>query len=242
MSDLRVELFARSVRTADRTICLRPSEWDLLCALVLAGRPVPRADLAATLRPDGDEDRARTAIDVRIHRLRARIGHDAIEYTPWGYRLAETAAVDLREYEALVREVRSLQTPSPEQMQRCRCAYEAMTGWRIPAFLAAGELASAVERRCDFLVRELEDKLALHALATGRVQEALSITQRALDEDACDEWAWDIAIRAHLARGDRSSALRDYRRYSSVLARELDLPPSRQLHELVRCAASSAAQ
>jgi two-component SAPR family response regulator len=239
MTHLRVELFSRSVRIADRTTSLRPSEWDLLCALVLAGRPVPRFELAAMLRPDADEDRARTAIDVRIHRLRARLGHEAIEHTPRGYRLAAAVAVDLREYENLVRETRGLQTPAADRLQRCRSAYEAMSEWRVPGFLAESELATAVGRRCDFLVRELEDILALHALENGRPQEALSITDRALGLDACDEWAWNIAIRAHLARGDRSSAVRDYRRYSSVLARELDLPPSRQLHELVRCAASA---
>jgi two-component SAPR family response regulator len=236
MTHLRVELFARTVRVGDSTIGLRPSEWDLLCALVLAGRPMQRFELAATLRPDADEDRARTAVDVRIHRLRSRLGRDVIEHTTRGYCLAETAAVDLREYEDLVRETRGPAPLTPERVQRCRSAYEAMSRWRTPASDAENELTSAVERRCNFLVRELEDKLALHALETGQLHEALSITDRALNLDACDEWAWNIAIRAHLARGDRSSALRDYRRYSSALARELDLPPSRQLHELVRCA------
>ena len=239
MTHLRVELFGHFVRSGDRTIRLSPSEWDLLCALVLAGRPMRRFELAATLRPDADEDRARTAIDVRVHRLRSRFGREAIEHTPLGYRLAPTATVNLGEYEDLVRETRGSAALTADLVRRCRDAYEAMSRWRLPSRVD-NELATAVERRCEFLVRELEDKLALHALENGRLEEALSITERALDLDACDEWAWNIAIRAHLARGDRSSALRDYRRYSSVLSRELDLPPSRQLQELVRCAAASA--
>ena len=51
--------------------------------------------------------------------------------------------------------------------------------------------------------------------------------------DPCDEAGRELAITAHLRRGDHAAAMRQYRQYRETLLAELQCEPSEQIKELV---------
>jgi DNA-binding SARP family transcriptional activator len=95
------------------------------------------------------------------------------------------------------------------------------------------EFVGVLERRMQTVARDVTDRLANHALAQRRPDLALELARVALDFDACDESACEIAIRAHVALGDRAAAIRAYRDYTKALTAELGVTPSFTLGSLV---------
>ena len=77
---------------------------------------------------------------------------------------------------------------------------------------------------------------ASDALERGDPELALSYAQDIIAQDPCDEPARELAIRAHLAIGDRAAALRQYRQYRDVLKTEFDAEPSADAEHLVMSA------
>jgi DNA-binding SARP family transcriptional activator len=67
----------------------------------------------------------------------------------------------------------------------------------------------------------------------NRPDVALALVRVTLAYDPCDERARELAIRAHVARGDRASAIREYRDYAKALSDELGLTPSFALGSLI---------
>ena len=76
-------------------------------------------------------------------------------------------------------------------------------------------------------------RIARHALETGDLTLALDAARAATDADPLLEPAAELAIRAHLARGDLGSAVREFTRYRDAVREELGAPPSRTILELI---------
>ena len=85
----------------------------------------------------------------------------------------------------------------------------------------------------DELRTAIAHRLAEDALERGDPDAALAFAGDVIAYDPCDEPAREIAIRAHLAVGDRAAALRTYRQYREVLSSELQVEPSATLSALV---------
>jgi len=92
---------------------------------------------------------------------------------------------------------------------------------------------AAIETRVENLLRAIAERSARYELARGGYDRALSLASAAIERDGCDEAAFEIAIRAHLGLRNGAEAMRACRSYAAALARELDLPPSTQLRELL---------
>ena len=67
--------------------------------------------------------------------------------------------------------------------------------------------------------------LAAHYEANARPDECIKWALRILDENRCDEMAYQQLIRAHTAAGRRGEALRQYQHCENVLAEELGVRP-----------------
>jgi DNA-binding SARP family transcriptional activator len=95
----------------------------------------------------------------------------------------------------------------------------------------------------DWLVDEREGvrQLRLHALevlterlsTSGRHVEAIQAALAAVRLEPLRETAHAALIRAHLAEGNRSEALRQFSRCRDALAAELAVEPSESLRKLV---------
>jgi DNA-binding SARP family transcriptional activator len=123
---------------------------------------------------------------------------------------------------------------TPREVTEARRAFTELSSSFVPSVLENSEIRTAVDRRREELVRAIGERLATHALRSGELEQASTIAFDLLGYDSCDESAWEIVIRTHVARDDRSGAIREFRRYTKVLAEELGVAPSAHLSRLLQ--------
>jgi len=231
-TQVQVEVLSGRALVGGVEVILTGSQRLLVCALAKCRHPVDREQLEAMFWPDDEPARARNLLNIAVHRLRKRLGDDAIVQSADGYRLGDVVAVDLWEIEAFAARFRASETPDITTAGRwlavmrhvcCGCVRRA----------ADPEFVGALERRLLTAARDATDRLAEKALASRRPDIALALVRVTIDFDPCDEHARELAIRAHAARGDRASAIREYRDYAKALSDELGLTPSFDLGSLV---------
>ena len=88
------------------------------------------------------------------------------------------------------------------------------------------------ERLEQLRVKALE-RIARQALEAGDLELSVDAARAASGFDPLLEWAGELAIRAHLGRGDLGSALLEFDRYRDAVRDELGVPPSRTIRELI---------
>jgi DNA-binding SARP family transcriptional activator len=227
---IRVEVFVARVRSDGASVPVNPRERALLYALVAARRPVVRGELQATLWPDFEPAAARNALGVCLHRLRRQIGDvSAIVRTPAGYALGPQVSVDLWDAEDLERRLLRCQPLRAAERAAGRSLLATLQRAPAAATLPSGEAFVAFQLRAEAVRRNIALLLGMDALANGDTSAAIACADVMLAVDPCDEAACEIAMRAHLALGDRASAIRDYRAYQRAVTTELQLPPSPHL-------------
>ena len=228
-----LEVLAGRVRIDGVNARLSGREFELLAAIAQRREPTPRTRLAAMLWPDLDEFSARNALSVCLHRLRAHLGReDAVERAGEGYRLHVDAFVDLWEVERAAVTLRSRDRLREAERGLLGRAWDRLREDRSGA-LERWEWFEPVAKRVDELRTAFAHRLGADALERGDPDAALSYVVDVIAYDPCDEPAREIAIRAHLANGDRAAALRSYRQYRDVLKTELQVEPSSSLAALV---------
>lgn len=229
---IEVGMWSGRVAVEGRPVVLAGRELELLVAIASRPEAVSRARLAAQLWPDLDEASARNALGVCLHRLRARLKRDdAIERDGDGYRLHHYAAVTLWRLERVAPALRAsgiLGERERVTLERLwaelgEAPHLAMTQW---------EWFEPSMRRLREAWVDITHRLGADALARAKTSAALLYADAAAARDECDEKACEIAIRAHLACGDRAAAMRTFRRYRDALKVELSAEPSKSLVEL----------
>lgn len=233
---IEISFSAATVRVDGNPIDLGGRELELLLAIAVRKETSSRSRLASLLWPDLDEDSARNAFSVCLHRLRSRLPRkDLIEREGDGYRVHALASVDLWELE------RIFEKPQKKNVltDRERTPLERL--WRLlsseaPVFTERWDWFEPIARRLRESRVTVAHLLGQDALARGDVHSALRYSDGALRDDSCDEQAAEIGIRAHLAAGDRAAAMRRYRQYRSALHAELGAEPSFSLTALVTTA------
>ncbi|HET7813068.1 MAG TPA: BTAD domain-containing putative transcriptional regulator, partial [Candidatus Baltobacteraceae bacterium] len=230
---LEIGLADGSVRAQGQYVTLSDREHALLTALSLRREVVPRARLAALLWPELDDYAARNALSVCLHRLRAHLGTDeAIVRSKDGYALNDGARVDLWEFDRLATTLRGRSSLAPSELRALQSAHVKLRE-RRPDRMGQWEWFEPAERHLCELRLEVAHRLALDALAREDASAALDYAEEMIGYDPCDESARQIAIRAHLAIGDKGAALRHYRQYRDTLAAELQVEPSQEIKVLV---------
>ncbi|HTU70755.1 MAG TPA: BTAD domain-containing putative transcriptional regulator [Candidatus Baltobacteraceae bacterium] len=230
---LAIEVLAGRVRVEGRSVHLPGRESELLAALAQRRDPTPRTRLAAMLWPDLDEFASRNALSVCLHRLRSHLGRDdLVERDGDGYRLHAGAFVDLWEIDRAVMAMRARDRLRETDRAALLRAWVRLCEERAGS-LERWEWFEPVARRFDDLRTALAHRLANDALDRGDPDAALEFASKVIGDDPCDETAREIAIRAHLAAGDRAAALRNYRQYRDILRTELQVEPSAALAALV---------
>jgi len=229
---VKLEVLTGSALVNGVEIVLNGPQRLLVCALAQCRHPVSREQLEATFWPDDDPARARNLLNIAIHRLRKRLGDGAIVQSPDGYRLGDTVTVDLWEIEAFAARFRASEAPDIATAGRWRAVMRHVCCGCVRT-ASDPEFVAVLERRLLTAARDATDRLAESALALDRPDVVLALVRVTLDFDPCDERARELAIRAHLARGDRAGAIREYRDYAKALVDELGLTPSFELRSLI---------
>ncbi len=232
MNVVQIEVLTGRALVDGAEIVLCDTHRLLVCALARCRHPVPRERLEALLWPDDDAARARNLLNIALHRLRKRLGDDAIVQSAEGYRFGASVVLDLWEIEAFAARFRTCETPNITTAGRWLAVMRHVCCGSVRR-ASDPEFVAALERRLLTAARDATDRLAEIALASNRPDVTLALVRVTLDHDPCDERARELAIRAHVARGDRASAIREYRDYTKALLDELGLTPAFALASLV---------
>ncbi len=229
---LELQFATGIVRVRGEHVKLSTTEHALLFSIARHRHPSTCEQLIDLVWGGTPTDRAKNAFNVTLHRLRRRLGGaDAIAHSMLGYALCDEAVVDLANLEALCRASKRLGSMSDAELAVLQRIYE---GWRhsVGFISERYEWLEATSSRARTLAVELGIALGRNALQRGNTATALEIAEGLIEADACDEEATELAVFALVQRGERSAALRIYRRYAEELRRELGLRPSRRVAAL----------
>lgn len=198
---------------------------ELLMALAVETRPVPRDIVLSRLWPEQPVGAAYSALKMCVHRTRQQIGDaHAIEVENGVFRLGSAVSTDAQ----------LLFAPGPPiGIQEQQQLLDSLLAGR-PAVFSNWDWFAAFEEKFVGATRTLGISLSREALEGGEVDRALTYARALAHIDPCDEDATELLIRAHIERGERGAALAEFRRFTRSLKHELDLEPSPALRELFR--------
>ncbi len=196
----------------------------VLVFLALHGRSLLRPFVAGSLWLDSSEDRAAGSLRSALWRLNRR--HRFIETNGERLQLSPDVAVDV---DAAAAQARRLLDPAEPECPSPDClllSRDLLPDWYDDWVAVERERfrqlrVHALERLCDRLVE------------AERFGEAIEAGLAAMKSEPLRESAHRALVRAHLAEGNRSEALAQYRRFKLLLHDELRLAPSPKMESLI---------
>jgi DNA-binding SARP family transcriptional activator len=201
--------------------------WRPMVALLalISGSPggvLGRDRAAAMLWPESDEATARLALRQLLFRLRRAAPIVAADRE----RIRLQAAVDVVEFEAAVREGRTVDAAASY-----RGAF--LDGFSLPGSAEFDQWCDTERERLRRAAAPVFADLADSATARGRWAEAVTAALRALDLEPYGEEAAGRAIAAYAQLGDRAAALALFESFQRRLSAELGAAPGLPLERLV---------
>lgn len=192
---------------------------------------VTRDVLLDLLWPEQDSEQSAVSLHSLIYSLHRRLRDDlqdasAVVYNNGSYLLNRAAGVstDVARFDAMVGEGNRLATVN-QDLEAARRYEHALALYR--GDLATGtDVYAVIERerlRASFLT--ILAWLANRSYREADYTSALEHASRLLANDPCREDAHRVVMRAHVQRGERAQALRQYHLCEQVLRREFDIAP-----------------
>ena len=196
-------------------------EQRLVALLCLTGCS-SRAQVAAALWPDSTDERAlaslRRAVLLCVRRCPGLL--DARRATIALDRTVQADVDDVRRAAGLT------QLPLSGEVARELLAAlggdELLPGWYDDWVIAERE-------QLQQLRVEALDRISRHALDAGDLELAIEAAGATTGIDPLLESAREVSIRAHLGRGDLSSAVHEFHRYRALMEEELGVAPSSEI-------------
>ncbi len=198
----------------------------LLAFLALQERPRERLFVAGSLWTDANDERAGASLRSTLWRIGKAAG-SIVSARGTGLALAETVRVDLHDATTCARRV--IANPHDHSMAD------------LQLLGLAGDLLPDWYDDWVLLERERFRHLRLHALEAlcaalaeqGRYGEATEAGLAAVAGEPLRESAHRVLIAAHLAEGNPSEAIRQYRLCRRLLGDQLGIAPSERMQQLV---------
>jgi DNA-binding SARP family transcriptional activator len=212
------------VSLGGQPVSLPASVQRLVAFLALNVHPSSRVLAASTLWPDGTEARAGSSLRSVVWRLGL--------VAPWlldagnGLALADDVAIDIREASVIAGRLSSEVGINPERLELGPFLLDLLPDWYEDWVIMERERyrqtrLHALEALCQLLT------------ARGRHARAVDAGLAAVAGEPLRESAHRVLIAAHLAEGNVSEAVRQYRSYRRLLWEELGVEPSSELESLV---------
>ena len=196
----------------------------LVAYLALRGRPLLRIHVAGTLWLHSSENRSYANLRTALWRL-GRSREAVVDATTTHVGLSSEVVVDVRRVAALARGL--LEHPeAARELGRSELDGDLLPDWYDDWVLVERE------RLRQLRLHALE-QLAERAIQDGHYGQAIDIALTAIQADPLRDSAHRVLIRAHVAEGNASLAIRQYREYCRLVRGQLKLEPSRELRELV---------
>jgi DNA-binding SARP family transcriptional activator len=219
----RVGLFGGFEVTRDGVAVSIPSESHRLVAfLAMHDSSLERSYVAGRLWCDSDEERARANLRSTLWRLRRHVD-DLVVADATSVALAPDVATDVRDLHRRSSVLWEVGTEAPStvhaDLDHRPFALEFLPGWYDDWVIVERE---RVHQLCLHCLEAIASILRERGLFGAAIQALL--TSIALDP--LRESPHRQLIAVHLAEGNRSEAVRQYREFADVLDRELGLEPS----------------
>ena len=232
---LTVELIAGRISRDGASVKVSGKELELLALLASTAGTLTRDRIGEALWDHLDAEEWPNNLKVTLSRLRAKLSvRDAITFTDGNYRLSRSVDVDVRRYEAVVRETAAGDFDDARRAS-LRAILDAYAGGTVARYEHFAWMQPVVARIND-LVCTAGLALARDALAAGRSDDARRYARAVIDVDQHNEEACETMMEICLQRNDADAARREYRRYAAGLAAELGAEPSPRLRELLAAA------
>lgn len=230
---IAIDVLSGCIRRDGRPIDGSQRVMLLLAALQVRRRPLSREELCEMLWPDEDAGAAGNALKMTVRRARLQSGDpQVIEWKNNAYTLGAHVHVesDRVRYacESALRDMGS----AAKDSGTLYAMYRALAAGR-PPYLLENEWFAGTEAMLVNLQMELGSALARDMIARGDYSTGPDLAHMMLECDPCDETAWELLIRADLARGAREAAKRTLREYRRNLQAQLQTPISPRLEELL---------
>jgi DNA-binding SARP family transcriptional activator/predicted RNase H-like HicB family nuclease len=237
---IQVNVTSGSVYRETSQLQLRGTTLALLISLAIEPRDVPMDVLCRRLYPQTPSDQAYNALKMAVYRARQQLGAaDVIETTERGYALTDNAIVDIRFLPQIVRSIRARSIAKVLEDRLPGIFSELIEG--RPAVFQTWEWFLPTERLLQRATREIGLYVGGRELHAGRPVVALDIARRLIMRDLLDEAAYELAIRSHLAMGNRASAMLEYRSYAGRLQEQMGIEPPPALRRLLDAAGQNGA-
>jgi DNA-binding SARP family transcriptional activator len=209
---------------------LRSKARQLVIYLALHARGATTDELAAAVFPDLAEDSARRRVWRSISEVRAELG-DVLARSGDRYLLDRKAvAIDIDEFDIVLAQANTETDAVRERLLKQALALvrgDPLAGTDYP--WAAGDV-----RHLRAKVVALLHELGELRLADGNATGALAAAERAIEFDADDESAQQLAMRAEAALGLRDAIVDRYERLCKELDTRFGLEPDRETRALYR--------
>jgi DNA-binding SARP family transcriptional activator len=208
----------------DRPVSLPLGAQRLVAFLALQDRPVLRVFVAGNLWLDKAEKLACASLRSALWQLR-RNGLDVVTVSRNHLQLSASLEVDVWNTVAEARQIIGGRDGHATQPDR----------------LLAGDLLPDWYEDWVIVERERIRQLRLHALESlgqrlidqDRPAQAIEVGLAAVAADPLRESAHRVIVSAHLAEGNRSEALRQYRTFERLLDEQLGVGPSDRMLTLI---------
>lgn len=211
-------------------VALSSGGQRLLALLALRNRSVKRSVAAGVLWPDASQDHAFASLRVALCKLHGA-ERGVVDATAQEVSLAADATVDVEASRAVAQQLLDPgQARGGEQLGPT--AIGALSADLLPDWEEEWVQLEAESWR-QLRLRALE-ALAGRLAAEQRYGDAATAAMTAIAAEPLRETSRASLIRVHLAEGNQSEALREYRRYEDLLGSELGLRPTPRLTQLLR--------
>ena len=209
-----------------QTVRLPMSAQRVLAFLALHGRPLQRSYVAGSLWLDLPEERAQASLRSALWRINRRC-HGLVAVSALQLALGGNVQVDLRAAAALGRRVLDDASLDPLAVDTSLLLGDLLPDWYEDWLLVE---------------RESHRQVRLHALETlcrrltraENLDRALEVGLAAVAAEPLRESAQRAVVSVHLAEGNLSEAIRQYRVFRQLLSTELGIGPSERMELLVR--------
>jgi len=214
------------VRADGRRLHLPATASRLVAYLALQNRPVSRPVAAGVLWPESSQERAQASLRSALWRTR-KLDERIIDPTHEALCLERGVRVDVISILAAVSEMdASRRPPNPLVLPLTQCALELLPDWYDD--WVSFERESFRLR----ILHALEKMADLHR-TEGSVGLAVDCAFAAVRLEPLRESAHRQLIAAHIAAGNASEAVNQFRYFRQLLMTELGVEPSELMHEQI---------
>lgn len=201
------------------------TEAKLIAFLALQHRPVARDKVAGVLWGDRSEQKAQACLRSALWRIRKSAGDFLDEGDSLG--LADWVSIDLDDITERAQQMLVRATPPTQR----RLSVPDLTAELLPDWYDDW-VHYERERHRQLSLHALE-ALALDLAEQGLFAAAVDAAMAAIEMEPLRESAHRAVIKVHLAEGNVTEATRHFRMYERTLKREMGIPPSPRLQELL---------